>query len=195
MIINAEKFAELTGSSVEQALFRLARYHNTFDSMQPWIATLTVKSFLDIGCGLGGVAAHVARYFPRADIHLLDGDALGVRAVYSDKTVPWADVNVAVKVVRAINPQRRIFGWRPSDVEKIPPCNFIYSNCSWGHHYSIETYLQLVSSLLAKDGVLIVDLRKGGIGIQGSVLLSSRFKKVFEMDDGKKYIRTIWTTL
>lgn len=195
MIISAEKFADITGSSVAQALFRLERYNDTFDSMQPWFATLTVKNFLDIGCGLGGVAAHVSRYFPRATAHLLDGDAPGVRTVYLDKTVPWADVSVAVKVVNASNSHRQVFGWRPSDIGKIPQCELIYSNCSWGHHYSIETYLALVSKILAKDGILIVDLRKGGIGIHGSALLSSRFKKVSEMDNGKKYIRTIWTTL
>ena len=69
---------------------------------------------------------------------------------------------------------------------------WIYSICSWGHHYPIETYLDLVCRCLRRGGTLIVDLRLWKLD-RGKAVLARYFGFVNAIGVlGKKYQRTVW---
>ena len=83
--------------------------------------------------------------------------------------------------------------WPPDPRAAVPPCELVYSNCSWGHHYEIETYLELVLRVLKPGGTLIVDLRIGEVGAHGRSVLIRHFKPdAILATSGKKYLRTVW---
>ncbi len=171
-----------------------SRPERTFLSMRPWLPR-DAENFLDIGCGLGGVAMWTTRHFPRATAHLIDGEMQSQKWVsYQDGGQAWADVHIAVRLYAKHCPGREVRSWPPDPAQvTIPPCELIFSNCSWGHHYPIETYLDLVRRTLLPAGVLIVDLRKGDIGSHGADVLSRHFSRTGTIDVGeKKYIRSVW---
>lgn len=81
----------------------------------------------------------------------------------------------------------------PPDPGLTIPCELIYSNCSWGHHYPIETYLDLARRSLRAGGVLIVDLRRGEKAEHGERVLGDHFGRLGTIESpGKKYLRTVW---
>ena len=189
----APSFAADTGTSVEQAERRLGRYELTFQSMRPWLPTGLVLNFLDIGCGTGGVAMLVTHHYPGATAHLMDGDAAGEKFSYRADGKPWADVGMALGLFSKYLPGRAVRAWPPDPEAKVPPCDLIYSNCSWGHHYPISTYLGLACRSLRPGGTLIVDLRIGPLGEAGRTALARHFEPVATIDQhGKKYQRTVW---
>lgn len=170
------------------------RYERTFLSMRPWLPP-AAENFLDIGCGLGGVAMWTTRHYPGATAHLIDGETQTEKWVsYQDGGQAWADVNIAVRLYAKYCPGRAVKAWPPDPTQQeIPPCELIFSNCSWGHHYPIETYLDMVRRTLRPKGVLIVDLRRSEIGAHGAAVLGRHFTRTGTVDVGeKKYTRTVW---
>ena len=167
------------------------RYERTFNSMRPWLPA-ACRDFLDIGCGRGGVAAWVALHYRTATAHLMDGDReLKPRAWRTDG-VAWRDVNLALDVFARHCRGIAVKAWPPDPTLTIP-CELIYSTCSWGHHYPIETYLDLAKRSLRPGGILIVDLRLGERAAHGESVLSRHFNRAGTIDaPGKKYLRTVW---
>jgi len=191
-VILPEELAAGTSTTVEQAERRISRYERTFRSIRPWLPPGLVLNFLDIGCGTGGVAMRVAGHYPNATAHLIDGDAWGEKFSYRPDGRPWADVKLALKLWAKYLPNRAVRAWPPDPALTIP-CELIYSNCSWGHHYAIETYLGLARRSLQPGGTLIVDLRVGNIGEHGRKALGAYFAHVADIEVGqKKYARTVW---
>lgn len=191
-MIAAQAFAEDTGTTPEQAVGRLSRYERTYRSIEPWLPRTDVLDFLDIGCGLGGVAMWVARHYPKACTHLIDGSGWGEKYSYQPDGKPWADVGLALQLFAKHCPGRAVRAW-PPDPELTVPCELLYSNCSWGHHYAIETYLGLARRSLRPGGTLIVDLRVGEVGEHGRNTLMTCFAHVADVAaEGKKYVRTVW---
>lgn len=190
-MISAEVLAVRTGTTVEQARQRIKRYGRTFLSMRPFLPE-TCADFLDIGCGIGGVAMLVARHYPTATAHLIDGEAEGERYSYRPDGKPWASVGVALRLFAGHMPGRTVRAW-PPDPALTVPCELIYSNCSWGHHFAIDTYLGLARRSLRPSGILITDLRRREIGEHGRDALRTCFEHVADIPEaGKKYVRTVW---
>lgn len=187
--------AEITGTTLEQAEARVNRYERTFRSMKPWLPAGEVKAFLDIGCGLGVVAMWVAHHYPCATAHLIEGTSDGEKFSYRPDGKPWADVKQALGLWARHCPSRAVNAW-PPDPGLTIPCELIYSICSWGHHYAIETYLDLVRRSLRAGGRLIIDLRAGRVGEQGREALAKYFRFATDIQVGKKkYMRTVWNAL
>ena len=167
------------------------RYERTFNSMKPWLPE-ACADFLDIGCGTGAIAMWVARHYRAATAHLIDGDTDRPPQSWRTDGVPWRDVRVALQGFAKHCPGIRVRGWAPDPGLTIP-CELIYSNCSWGHHYPIETYLDLADRSLKRGGTLIVDLRIGEHADHGESVLSRCFERAGTIDaPGKKYRRTVW---
>lgn len=181
------RLAEARGEVEHQA----GRYERTFNAMKPWLPA-AVNDFLDIGCGTGGIAMHVARHYRTATAHLMDGAADGVPGAWRTDGVPWRDISAALRGFAKHCPGVRVRGW-PPDPGLTIRCELIYSTCSWGHHYPIETYLDLVDRSLAPGGTLIVDLRIGEHADHGESVLSRVFERRGTIcAPGKKYLRTVW---
>lgn len=176
-----------TGLSPE----RIARYERNFATMLPWFPE-KVENFLDIGSGTGGIALLVSKHFPDATVHLIDSEtAQPSWTSYRADGEPWADVNAAKGLIEK-GSGAVVHGYSPGSVKDLPACELIYSICSWGHHYSIDTYIDLVKRTLKPKGVLIVDLRKGRVGETGFEVLKRKFDFVAKAGEGKKYDRTVW---
>ena len=181
-----------TGLSDLHAAHHAGRYENTFQTMLPWLPPVgAVRDFLDIGCGYGGVAMWMAGRYPDATAHLIDGDGSEKWVGYREDGQAWADVRIAVRLFEKHCPGRAVKAYRP-DPAKTIPCDLIWSNVSWGHHYPIETYLDLALRSLRAGGTLIVDLRLGEVGEHGEDVLARHFIRKGTAHTGKKYTRTVW---
>jgi SAM-dependent methyltransferase len=157
-------------------------------------------SFLDIGCGLGGLAALLANHYgPRVKAHLLDGAGWRPKTRqdmgYHDKAAPWSDVGEAARLLRETLGLRAI-PWTPAEIDQagaqaVKPLDLVVSIKSWGHHYSVTRYLKLVRCSLQLGGRLIRDLRTGAGG--EAVLASAGFKLVDVVRRGVKSHRAVYT--
>lgn len=190
-------FARLTGTSIDQAEARMTRSRRHYEMMLPWLPE-RCAAFLDIGCGLGGIAAWIACHYGEAVAHLLDGGAEAEKwGGYRERGQPWASVHFAAELFARHCPGRRAVVWTPEQVARdgfgAERFDLVYSTCSWGHHYGVATYLQSVEAAMPPRAVLIIDLRLGEIGAAGEALLRERFALVNSAVAGKKYRRTIWS--
>ena len=179
-----------TGLSDLHATHHAGRYEHTFQTMLPWLPP-AVRDFLDIGCGYGGVAMWMARHYPDAIAHLIDGDGSDKWVGYRADGQAWSDVKLAARLFEKHCPGREVHAHQPDPAQTIP-CELIWSNVSWGHHYQIETYLDLVLRSLRSGGTLIVDLRIGEVGAHGEDVLARHFIRKGTAHTGKKYTRTVW---
>ena len=168
------------------------RWRRTFAGMRPWLPE-RAGAFVDIGCGSGGIAALVAKHYGNATAHLIDSTELRPKwAGYREGGEAWDDVETAAALVRAHCPGVECRAWPPDPALTIP-ADLIYSICSWGHHYQIETYLALAVRSLRPGGILIVDLRNV-LTEHGSAVLSESFVSIGTVPNltPKKYVRTVW---
>ena len=183
---------ESVGLSAFHAAHHVERYRRTFETMLPWLPEQgTVTRFLDIGCGYGGVAMWMARRYPGAVAHLIDGDGSEKWVGYREDGQAWSDVRLAARLFAKHCPGREVHAHPPDPAQTIP-CELIWSNVSWGHHYPIETYLDLALRSLRPNGTLIVDLRLGEVGAHGEEVLARHFLRKGAAHTGKKYTRTVW---
>ena len=186
-VAKLQRLAELRGEAAHQD----NRFERTYLAMRPWLPE-GVRDFLDIGCGRGVIAIWVARHYRTATAHLIDGVDERSHQVWHTDGVPWRDVNIALRAFAKHCPEIAVKAWPPDPALTIP-CELIYSNCSWGHHYPIETYLGLVHRSLKPGGTLIVDLRLGAPAEHGQALLDRHFNRAGTIESpGKKYLRTVW---
>ena len=167
------------------------RFLRNFENMKPHLPE-GVSAFLDIGSGLGGIAGHVAKHYPEAVAHLMDGaKAEASWTSYRPGGKPWACVFAAAQHVRRFSGSK--VEAHVADPDETIPCELIYSTVSWGHHYPIEVYLGLARRSLKPGGTLIVDLRLGEVGEHGREVLARHFKQAWaDIHIGKKYARTVW---
>lgn len=197
-MLSTDEIARRTGTSIEQAQARAARWQRHYEIMRPWLPE-KCWAFLDVGCGLGGIAAWVSNHydgFPGA--HLLDGQAGADKwGGFRPGGKPWASVHFAADLFRLHTGGRACVPWWP---EKVGEQGFgehwfdlVYSTCSWGHHYPIATYLDPVRRAMPSGATLIVDLRLGEIGDEGALLLQDDFELLHgAICVGKKYRRAVW---
>lgn len=168
-----------------------SRFERTFNEMRPWLPD-TVSAFLDIGCGTGAIAIHIARHYRTACAHLIEGSEDAAHGAWHTDGKPWRDVRGALAAFEKHCPEISVRAW-PPDPNLTILCELIYSTCSWGHHYPIETYLGLATRSLRPGGTLIVDLRIGSPAEHGQEMLAKHFARAGTIPaPGKKYLRTVW---
>jgi hypothetical protein len=141
-----------------------------YETIRPHLPR-TMSRLLDIGSGLGGLHVHTSRDFgDRLEIDLLDHDRLDGRMCYGfrEKTEAYNSFLQSRNYFETAGIQPdRIRYWNAdsaSDLERLRQhegdFDTIISLKSWCFHYPAETYLPLVNRLLAKRGLLIVDVRR-----------------------------------
>ncbi len=139
-----------------------------FDEMSVgrWIPD-QCASVLDIGCGMAGIDVHLFDHYDSPTLNLLDGSAQaqggGAEINFHEEGMqPFNDMGVTQELLTAngISPGHVVMWPVGHDAEPIP-CDLCISLLSWGWHYPVEAYLDLVKRSLRPGGRLILDLRSG----------------------------------
>lgn len=185
-------FAQTKGIGVDHTNVKLrkraARADTAFEMLLPHLPT-NVNSIFDIGCGMAVLPVLLANHYQISNaLHLLDGDGHGTQVGgYSTVPIlPWNNVEVGVEVaMQNLSGQRArlIWQWQPAHVDGIESrsIDLVTSFRSWGHHYPIRTYLELVKRVLTPRGHVITDIRNGTDGLQ--VLTDNGFKVCTQVPD------------
>lgn len=158
----------------------------------PYLDGVSVRSMLDIGCGLALVDIMLARAIAPERVYLLDGVAPGVLdRGYKVDMQPWNSVTLAASMFRAnVDAVVELVTIVPP-VTALPPVDLIISTRSWGHHYPVTAYLEAVARSLAPGGVLAVDLRTGRGG--AAEIQTAGFEQIAEITQaGGKCDRVIF---
>ncbi len=125
------------------------------------------SDILDIGCGMAGIDVLLYRHYGKPFLFLLDGDGqVESRAdkinFHPEGMKPFNDM-AAMKELLELNKVDlgQVFtlpiGYE-GDPRRVDLC---ISLLSWGWHYPVKTYLDLVCRCLRPGGRLILDLRAG----------------------------------
>lgn len=146
-----------------------------------------VESVLEIGCGLGGLSANLAmRGVGR--VYLLDGSKPVVAKVgFGSDRYAWSDVSVAELVVIENAPGAVVSGHTPETFPDERGIDLVVSMKSWGHHYPVDIYATKVANVLADDGLIVMDLRRGRRGIEAMKRFGFEVKSVLR--ESEKFTR------
>jgi SAM-dependent methyltransferase len=138
--------------------------------------------FVDIGCGIGFALLGLARVFG-PDNRFVAIDRAAVTPPTEAGTVPYG-FSETPSAYNSLQVTRDILvaaGIRAEDIECVDidtqpfprgPANVVTSTFAWGFHFPLQTYLDEVEAALVRNGILIIDVRRG----QGQeAILQSRF--------------------
>ena len=121
----------------------------------------SINSVLDIGCGLGLLDVFLFKIHAKPTINLLDGtgDEGNNKFMYYDKCDIYNDMKMTIRMMEC-NGVDSFSLYNPYYNGKIES-DVIISLYSWCFHYPVNTYLELVSKSLVKDGIMIVEVKRG----------------------------------
>jgi hypothetical protein len=124
-----------------------------------------VSNILDIGCGIAGIDVFLCSHYNKAvNLYLMDRSELSrVRYGFDKSHAYYNSLDLTREFLLSNGvPDGRIVtidigrDTFPSNVS----FDLIFSLISWGFHYPVSTYLDEAHDALAKDGLLILDLRR-----------------------------------
>lgn len=156
-----------------------------YEAMRPY---LIEGDCLDIGCGLGGFSALLAKHCG-GRLHLLDGTGWtkGRRVGFGPKLEPYNDRAATERLLKA----NGITEWQWWNIgsSELPEVDVVTSLLSWGWHYPVGTYLEAVERALRPGGRLILDVRPDQAG-EGDLCRS--FEYVGAYQGFGKCNKTVW---
>jgi SAM-dependent methyltransferase len=146
------------------------------------------SSILDIGCGVAGIDVLISKHYKgKPTFYLLDKTKIEKSVFYDFKPrgAFYNSLDIAKKMLiqNGIS-ERCVHCIEATDSNQIDThckVDLVISLISWGFHYPIETYLDIVYDKLTEGGSLILDVRKGTNGIE---LLNNKFGRVDVIYDG-----------
>jgi SAM-dependent methyltransferase len=129
---------------------------------------------LDIGCGVAGIDALIQRHYggEPLEFYLLDKSEVDRSVFYSyqPRGAFYNSLEVAKTMLtqNGIAPERvhLLEATADNDIPIAGRIDLIISLLSWGFHFPVATYLSKVHELLADEGVLVLDVRKGTDGLK-----------------------------
>ena len=126
-----------------------------YEGMKPY---LIEGNCLDIGCGLGGFSALLAKHCG-GKLHLLDGTGWtsGRRVGFGPQLDAYNDRAFTEKLLKANGITN--YQWWDIGSTELPEVSVVTSLLSWGWHYPISTYIDAVAKALRPGGRLIFDIR------------------------------------
>lgn len=131
-----------------------------------------IKNIIDIGPGIGGYHIFLNEQTGNsANFHFLDKNHVApvMRYGYLDDTDGYSIFSETERYLAAggIDPARMHF-WNASEPREVKNLaawtghfDVVMSIFSWCFHYPATLYLDLAATILADDGVMIADVRKG----------------------------------
>lgn len=142
-----------------------AHVQEDFDNMKPHLPQ-GVKRFLEIGCGCGSLTVHLARHYPDAEIHLLDGDTVTNQggAGYAEKSDIY-NSRAVTEAMLAANGITRKPVWHDIGTREVLEFDFVVSLASCGFHFPVSTYN-------IKSPAVIMDLRRGPEKVRGQIIFN-----------------------
>lgn len=148
---------------------------------------LLAGDVLDIGCGLGGPSALIAKHCG-GHLHLLDGTGWGKRkANFGPVMEPYNSRRFTERLLRKNGITD--FTWHPVGAERLPTVQNVVSLISWGWHYPVNTYLSAVTRALKPGARVILDLRPGQ---DGEKALCRDFRRIGQYQGFGKCNKTVW---
>lgn len=139
---------------------------------------------LDIGCGPALTSIMFALECGNVRLGLMDGSGGFKQMGYHETKLPWVGTQMAEDIAELNGVQFDLVRPDPSETW---PCDGAMSLLSWGHHYPVSTYLQLVRRSLVMFGSLVLDLRRGKNG--WADLEAGGFEYVKKLDETEKLER------
>lgn len=119
-----------------------------------------VENILDIGAGLGGIDIRLAQLYPQSNLYLLDGSEVDAKygteisCIYNSQAVTrqfLIDNEIEEHRINTIDYAKNY------SIEK--DFDLILSLFSWGFHYPLSTYFDLVCDVSCVGTILVVDVR------------------------------------
>ena len=109
-----------------------------FNGMEPYLPS-ECSSILDIGCGMAGIDVLLARRYPHAQLHLLDGDGdeSNFRGGMKPSMLPFNSRGAADQLLAANGVTKQV--WHDIGTQDLK-ADLVISLLSWGWHYPLETY-------------------------------------------------------
>jgi SAM-dependent methyltransferase len=134
--------------------------YRDFKTIKDWILP-EYKSILDIGSGLGGVDIVIANYTNISTINIIegDGDLENRQTNYHQNIQPWCDRKLARSLIVRNVSKDVVVNDYPPDPSLTIDADLIISLKSWGHHYPVGVYIDLVKRSLQPGGRVIMDIR------------------------------------
>mgnify|MGYP003394498862 CR=1 FL=1 len=120
---------------------------------------------MDIGSGFAGIDVLLGRDSGVTWVHLIDGDGSGDRnAGFANTMLPWYDVRLGAQLVRDNVRHAKVTTVVVPPIPQPWSADMVISLKSWGHHYPVGVYLDLVKRSLRPGGYVILDIRTGSGG-------------------------------
>jgi len=140
-----------------------------FSALSPYLPE-TASAVLDIGCGIAGIDVLIAARYPQTSLFLLDRTKTDQRIYYgmNERGAFYNSLDISRKVLEmnGVAPGR-IHTQEATERNEVlfeETFDIVLSLLSWGFHYPVRAYLEVVSKKLKPAGVLILDIRKGSGG-------------------------------
>lgn len=174
---------------------QLNRAKKQFRTLQNVFDIHTPKSILDIGCGLGLASLMAAKYYRVDYLGLLDGDGTGeLFSDYRAGAPAWNDVRLAWEMARLNLPggcqiEAYVAGRDVPDIT----VDAVVSFKSWGTHYPIARYIQMVRDITVEGSIVITDLIPDDESFQRaqSQQIQDHGFKLIEQDD-RRHVFMRW---
>jgi SAM-dependent methyltransferase len=163
-----------------------------FDTIKDFLPK-KVKNILDIGCGLGMIDLLLYKYYGAVNLFLIDKTELNYKDLhygYDEKGRFYNDNNINFEFLKSngVKVNNIYFHEANNTIPFRVKFDLIISTLAWGFHFPVRVYLDEVYDKLRKDGVLIIDIRKG---TEGFALLKCKFKSYEVIYEGKKFMRCL----
>lgn len=178
-------------SSDKQLL--LNSYYKDYKMIASFLPS-NVTQILDIGCGLAISDVFLFNHY-KADklikFYLFDktGISHNLHFGFSDKPSYYNSLYLAYDLCLAngmASQQIIPMNATKENLTDLKNVDLVVSFIAWGFHFPVDTYLDEVYNLLAPNGRLIIDIRKGTDGLEK---LQIKFGQIKIINEGKKVIR------
>ncbi len=149
---------------------------------------------LDIGCGVAGIDAVLNFHYANANMRfsLLDKTAVSRKVFYGFETTGafYNSLDVARELLLhngiTSDQVQLVEAGKTASITNSPSVDLAVSLISWGYHYPVTTYLELVKETLSPHGILILDVRRD---TDGTKILNDTFSRCEIVDEDTKRIR------
>jgi hypothetical protein len=174
-------------AEIEKEYYKKVR--ESFERIKSHISSHT-KSLLDIGSGIAGLDIYLWHLLKKNNpqIYLLDKTRSEKKIWYSFSSngafynsLHLAKQNLILNLI----PHNRIKLIKAPDngiIKNLKNIDLVISTISWGYHYPVDLYIDSVISIMAKNGILILDVRKNTGGLE---TLASKFNHISIINEDK----------